>query len=389
MREVVTMMTQTHDHETPMLDGVALLDSDRFGDLVLFDERRRIPVGSVRTEKAEDVIGERIGLSARDLAYAVVARPPTLHVEDLEVRKLLLYLAARSGRMIGRKLLIATLEPNAPELAMGPFSPVARMPGTFVADIQHTAHRAFVSMNEATKCWVGRHLLAQELEATVRRRTKEIHGNLYFRKVFDGTITKAQYVESLANNHQFVRWTTRLLGGIIGATGDRALRKSFIHHLEGEVDHELLIENDLRHLGADVEYVRDAMVPSVEIQQFMCVQESMCGFHRDPLAFLAVPFTIEGVTAFLGPDFVEALERSIRSWGHDRPRLACTFITSHIQFDGGDDGHWEGSRQMFQQLLRTELALQRALNIVHMVANAFDAAYVSYVSAPDLTVDRS
>ena len=37
----------------------------------------------------------------------------------------------------------------------------------------------------------------------------------------------------------------------------------------------MLLENDLRYLGADVDYVKNKMVPWLEIQQFMFVQESM------------------------------------------------------------------------------------------------------------------
>jgi hypothetical protein len=336
---------------------------------------------SINTMTYNDLLGSVPFVeSTRDHCIAI-DRPA---IEDSnELRLLRLYAALREGRMSGKKMLIARFDAGTYELRAAPFQPVRDEPGRWVTDVQHAMIRVFGAMSDETKRWVRENLLVEEVEATVKKKCQAIYGNAFFRAVFDRTLTRNQYIEQLANNHQFVRWTTRLLGRIIGLTADRVLRKSYIHHLEGEIDHELLLENDLAYLGADVEYVRSEMTPNPDIQQFMCIQESMSAFHQDPLLFLAVPFSIEGVTAFLSADFVEALHDCIRTWGYEKPSHATTFLTSHIEFDGADDGHWENSRAMFGRFLTTERDTQRVLNIVHMVLDAFNRGLESYVAVSD------
>jgi hypothetical protein len=342
---------------------------------------------SIRTIAAErSDFAPLAGIRNQDLSYSLFAGQIRVDGPDAEgMRTLLFYLALRHTRMSGRRFLIASLDANAFELKVAAFEAIPNAPTTFITEIQRSAYKAFEALSEEAKAWAAEHLLTQELEATVKARCADFYGNAFFKSIFDGTITKNQYIESVANNHQFVRWTTRLLGRIVGITEDRVLRRSYIEHLGGEIDHELLLENDLRHLGADVEWVKTVMVPNVDIHQFMCVQESMNAFHQDPMLFLAVPFSIEGITAHMSQEFMEQLKRCIASWGIERPSAACTFLASHIEYDGGDDGHWEASRRMFQRFLRREQDLQRVLNVVHMVMNAVGRAYESYVAVPDLT----
>ncbi len=348
-------------------------------------------IGSVQTIVAEESgFPEQSGIPNKDLTHCLfVSRfevGPGPHEAD--VRLLLLYVALRRGRMNDRKMMIACFDSGSPELQLASFQSIPRASRAYTVEIQRAAYQVFEALSDEAQGWVAENLLTQELETTVKRRCAAFYNNAFCRSVFEGRMTKNQYVESVANNHQFVRWTTRLLGRIIGLTGDRVLRRSYIEHLSGEIDHDLQLEKDLRHLGADVEWVRTGMVPNVHIQQFMCVQESLNAFHQDPLLFLAVPFSIEGITAFLGKDFMTALMKCIASWGIEKPSTACTFLASHIGFDGGDDGHWEGSRKMFRRFLKREHHVQRLLNVIHMVMNAVDRAYESYVELPDLAADK-
>ena len=208
------------------------------------------------------------------------------------------------------------------------------------------------------------------------------HRTAFFQRTHDGTLTRDQYINSVANNHQFVRWTTRLLGRVVGITHERELRKHFIEHLKGEVDHEILLENDLRHLGADVDYVKNHMAPSPHIRQFMAIQESVAAFHRNPTWFLAVPFSVESASAFLTSDFIDALKRCVAGWDIANPGRACTFLSSHISTDGGDDGHWEATRRILRHSCRTDADLQQMCAISRAVMNALTSAYDSYGARP-------
>jgi len=183
------------------------------------------------------------------------------------------------------------------------------------------------------------------------------------------------------NLHQFVRWTTRLLGRAVSLSDDPELRGHFLNHLGGEVNHEVIIENDLAALGADVDvdYVVHAMVPNLGTQEFMVVQESLIGFHEDPVLFMAAPFAAEGFAANVTMRFITGLTACAKKWGVANPKKAVTFFASHVHFDGGDDGHWALTRDILAKNLPDDMRLQQFLNAVRLAMNGFIHCYASYV----------
>ncbi len=370
--------------------------------VVLWDEREGRPLGAIRVGPmpgpgAVAPRPEPRGAALADRGFLV----PEARGRGLEA--LLLYVAVRQARRGGARAVVVGTGGEARTLGAkdGYAAAVLRAPlvkgapargadgvegdpgARWACSTAHEAgHRAFVALPPELQAFVAERLFVEELEATVRGRCADFHRAGFFRRIIDGTLTRQQYVESVANNHQFVRWTTRLLGRMVGITADKELRHHYLQHLKGEIDHEVLLENDLAHLGADVDYVKDDMVPAAPIQQFMYVQESLAGFHADPVLFLAVPFSIESATAFLTREFVGALKSCIASWGIEHPGRACTFLTSHIHTDGGEDGHWEATRVVLRRHLRTERKLQQALNVVHLVMDSITRAYDDYASLP-------
>jgi hypothetical protein len=215
--------------------------------------------------------------------------------------------------------------------------------------------------------------------------TARFYENPWFNHVAAGTLTRGQYVEFLANNYQFVRWTTRILARVASLTDDDDLRNHYLHHLSGEIDHEKIIERDLAYLGADVEYVRHHMAPCVDIGHFTGVQEGLVGFRADPVTLLAVPLAIESLTAHLTGTFLADLEACVQKWGYAEPSRATAYLRSHIPLDGGEDGHWERTRQIIHQFVKSEPQTQRFLGVVRMVIVALDRALRSYVEFPDFT----
>ena len=167
------------------------------------------------------------------------------------------------------------------------------------ADVNYALHQTWRSLRDDLRRFAAHFLLADEVIRTVLRLTAMFYENPWFNRVSARTLTRGQYVDFLANNHQFVRWTTRILARVAGLAADEELRNHYLHHLAGEMDHEKLIENDLAYLGADVVYVREYMSPCLDIGHFMGVQESIVGFRADPYLLLAVPIAIESLTAHL------------------------------------------------------------------------------------------
>jgi hypothetical protein len=377
--------------------------ADPLPRLALVNTRTEIQLGTLSAAPAESSpLADRFGQNRDALlgSFHVGAIGASDELREAGLLPLLLYLGIREARRNGRSLL--AVDPGlAPSdaadipavLASLGFEkveqPSAASGAVWASDVQRAALAAFQALPRAARDWVAENLLTDELEATIRDRAAQFYETSFFKKVFDGTLTRGQYIDSVANNHQFVRWTTRLLGRLVGMTDDQRLRRHFVNHLQGEVDHDTLLENDLRYLGADPEYVRTQMVPCREIQQFMVVQESVIGFHQDPVVAMATPFAIESATAFMDRRFIEALRACITSWGYSTPGRACTFLSSHIHTDGGEDGHWEGTKKMLRAYMREETTLQKALNIANLVMDGVIRAYDAYGRRPSIEHLRS
>ena len=109
------------------------------------------------------------------------------------------------------------------------------------------------------------------------------------RAIRERTMTRQQYIACLYNMHHYVRQTTRHCGRAVGASKDKELRAHWVEHLNGEINHEVSIELDLKTLGVDPSFVMDERVPTGPTKLFMSVQESAIGFYRDPVAFLGLP----------------------------------------------------------------------------------------------------
>jgi GNAT superfamily N-acetyltransferase len=251
------------------------------------------------------------------------------------------------------------------------------------ADVNYALYCCWKSLRPRVRGFVTDRLLADEVIRTVLRLTTLFYDNPWFHRVSAHTLARGQYVDFLANNHQFVRWTTRILARVAGLTADRELRNHYLHHLAGEIDHELQIEEDLAYLGADVDYVREGMSPSVDVGHFMGVQESIVGFRADPHLLLAVPIAIESLTAHLPDSFLVDLEANVRGWGYDEPSKATRYLRTHVPVDGGVDGHWERTGRVISRVLKTEPEAQRFVGVVRMVIIAMDRALGGYVRHPD------
>lgn len=206
----------------------------------------------------------------------------------------------------------------------------------------------------------------------------------FFKAVEAGTLTREQYVYTLTQFHLFVRFTTRLLGRCVGHSPTTEMRTHFIQHLTGEVNHEIIIERDLEHLGEDPTYVKEVAQPNLPCREFMASQESAIGFYQDPLLLLVAPLAAEGVTGHLAPGFMKRLNANVASWGVANPEKATRFLGSHIDFDGGEDGHWQGNLDMLAKHLKTETLLRRFLTLLNVSAEGTLRQWDSYVGDVEL-----
>lgn len=241
-------------------------------------------------------------------------------------------------------------------------------------NIPYARHICFGAMTQEQRDWVADNVMVGEVMESVSRSIELFHRHEWFRRAVDGNLTREQYLQTIGCWHQFVRWTTRLLARVASITADPVLRRNFLRHLSGEVDHEKMIERDIAYLRGDVAYFRDSMAPPRHIRTFMALQESLASFHVDPELFLAVPFTIEGMSGRLGADVIDGLKACVSSWGYDEPGRAITFLASHIITDGGEDGHWNAVAAMVRRYVRTDSFLQNFLVVSGIVETAITGA---------------
>ncbi|MBC8071303.1 MAG: hypothetical protein IAG13_23460 [Deltaproteobacteria bacterium] len=304
-------------------------------------------------------------------------------------QSLALYAALQQARLENRQQLGVTAVDDATPLSrMLALSPIAGLPAIDVpgrGGFRHHAQRIDVALArsfadaQSALDPIAPAFLAAEVDALLRRYFERMWQTRWFRAVEAGTLTRAQYVYTLSNMHQFVRYTTRILARCVAASDDSQLRLHFLRHLQGEINHEVIIERDLAVLGEDVPYVVEQMAANLPTRQFMAAQESAIGFHRDPILLMAAPLAAEGISGHLDQRFMDALHANVVRWGVAEPERVTRFYSSHIDYDGGDDGHWEGTMAMLATHLPDEPALARFLSMLRVTTDAMLRCYDSWI----------
>ncbi len=327
------------------------------------------------------------------LAGTGTARIEELHVNaesDRSVLPALLYSAGRRARIEGARVVQLACESyrdvavDLMRLSEGsPHSSETPVPWQRL-DI---AMCALSTQLEGLNTPIASSLMVAETRESVMRWLEPGETWGFFQSVLDGSLSKDEYIYALGNVHQFVRHTTRILGRCIAHGDDSETRRHFINHLNGEVNHELIVEHDLAHLNADVHFVQHDMPPNLETLEFMAVQESAIAYHQDPLLLVASPLAAEGVTAHMSERFMERLRACISSWGVKSPEKACQFFSSHMTFDGGMDGHWEGTLVYLERILKSEPQFQRFLTTCRASMGTTTRMYESFTR--DLRADSN
>jgi hypothetical protein len=344
-----------------------------------------------------EAIAGRTGLPRERVATAAwltgVTRAPGAHGQRAE--HVAVYAALQRARIAGRHEVGATVVDDATpftrQLGLAPLPGTDRIDVAGLGSFRHTAQRLDVALARAFEAAdsasdpIAPAYLVREIGEFMTRYFDRIWNTAWFRAVADGTLTRGQYVYTLSNMHQFVRFTTRILGRCVAHADDPKLRVHFIRHLQEEVNHELIIERDLAAMGEDVAFVVQRMSPNLATRQFMAAQESAIGFHMDPILLMAAPLAAEGISGHLDQEFMDDLHANVRRWGVPDPERVTRFYSSHIELDGGDDGHWESTMHTLAAHVRTETALARFLSLLRVTTDAMVRCYDSWVQDLALT----
>lgn len=384
-------MDELRDSRGQPSDGVWLVGSehDSSGQKVVITEDSVARAVVCIAPATESRFAKHAGLNhkalSRSLAIGAVWMSPDATVADHLAPAL--YRALQQGRIWGLNTVvshIADLEGSLARtlrLAKLPAASEVRDGITYTASAQMldvAIHEAALTCSATA--WSSIHpFLAQEAVDSVRHWVKGFYEGSWSRAIFDRTMTREQYVQSLSNMHHYVRQTTQHLGRAVASADNRELRRHFIEHLNGEINHEVMIENDLRHLGVDPEYVVKHRVPNAATKSFMAIQETTIAFYRDPIMLMACPLVAEGITANMPAEFVTSLRTLVGSWGVKSPERATGFLTSHTHTDGGDDGHWQATVEILHGYLVDEATQRRFLCTLRTAADCIERSFNSNI----------
>ncbi len=287
----------------------------------------------------------------------------------------LAYATLRAARIERRS--VAVLAPETDFRLLSKFLPLRELP--LLAPIHAVRTAEALSALGAACARNGEplqpELLVGEVVASVKAFVARFRSSGFCRAVDQGTLAREQYVHMLEQTHQYVRYTTRILGACIADSADSELREHFIGHLSGEVNHELIIERDLLHLSADVAHAREGACASPATLQFLLSELALISALHDPVLLCAAPLAAEGMSAHLDRAFIDRLNALVGRWGVAAPASATRFLASHIDFDSGSDGHWEGSVKLLRRNILTEPQLARFLAALGACTDALERCY--------------
>lgn len=319
------------------------------------------------------------GLAPSALSTSVLSSRSTVARDHRKkgVFQLLVYAASQWYRRKGKKFLVSYIQegdhPTHTRFRLRPI-PGARdhvvkiVNGTdvrlkpYAETLEYIMHRGTQDVAPELMELIAQ-LAPQEIEYRVSKMAERINQSALWRRAADGTLTSFQYADLLSQLHHFVRFTTRVIARALSHSEDKVLRAHFRKHMVEETDHELIIESDLENLGMDVDYFVRHKVAHPGIFNFNGLQESLLGYRHDPVLYMAVPFAVEGLSAFISESNMNLLYAAARSWGIENPKLVTAFLASHRHFDGGEGGHWEMTLDMIRRYVRTENQTKQFLSI--------------------------
>lgn len=347
----------------------------------LFDTASGTALGSATVARAETVLPPRAVASGEQGLHTSLALT-RFHLTPNAPRgaaAVLAYAALRGGRALGRTAVVVTPESTEPGVVnLLALSPLPGDAGLKAGRLDIALHRTATQAEAQGEALLPR-FLVHEVTETVRHYVGQVMNTGFFRAVTDGLLSREQYIHVLSQTHQYVRYTTRILGLCVAHSQQTELRDHFLQHLKEEIHHEQIIEKDLSHLGADPLYVRDAMAPNGATNQFILAELALISYYQDPLLLTAAPLAAEGLSAHLTQEWMARLEHLVASWGIQEPGRATRFLASHIDFDGGEDGHLEGSMRVLEKYLVDEKHLRQYLAAFQACAGSLARCYAASV----------
>lgn len=182
-----------------------------------------------------------------------------------------------------------------------------------------------MTKNEASK------IIAEEIKILGDKMVHAPWGELEF------------YKSWLAQTYYLIRHTTKLLALSAAhlPVDGRDNHYTMLHHIEGELNHDLMPVKDLQDFGASVEQFPE--LPETEMihqLQYYWIQ------YEHPLSLCGYAFLLEGAAKFFGPKLLELLEQQYGKKG-------SLFLRVHVTVD---QDHYEEGAKFLETLSEKEYA---------------------------------
>lgn len=371
-QEVIELRTQVYVNEWKIMTSENIVgnDDDSGIHVIVFHRSSSRFIACTHMMPAEYstfVIDSGIGKQKLNQSVLSSRSAVIKEFRSAGIFQLLIYAATRHYRIEGRRYVVAYVDagdhPTHRRFNMTPLksaqSKLVQLADRdlklqpYVSSVEYALHKASANIPEEIERLIAI-MIPDEIEKRVKKLSSSINNSSIWRRAREGSLTRNQYAEFLAQLHHFVRNTTRVLALAVSRSEEKSLRSHFRKHLNEELDHELIIEADLRCLGVDVEYLLNRRAPTAHICNFNGLQEALLANRHDPVMYMAIPFAVEGISAFISETNMEALRCAAAKWGISDPVQATRFLTSHRSFDGQDGGHWEMTLAMIKKFIKTD-----------------------------------
>lgn len=326
------------------------------------------------------------GECARRLAVPASTLERTLFVDPREGGRYslppLLYAALQHGRLHGKTTVaVRANSPSPSERSSIEIMKLEPIAGTDILaqTLEAAADACFDHAHSDFRSFIQRSF-EDEIVEHVNRWASEFFFGPWATAVAERRLTREQYVQTLYNVHQYVRFTTRLLGRAVAISPTTELRQHFADHLSGEINHELIIERDLANMNVSAQWLLERRVANAATRAFMVTQQSMVAFEQNPVLFMACPLAAEGITAHLDQSFIENLRACAARMGYLNPHRVTQFFSSHMRTDGGEDGHWQRTVDVLAKLITTDAEQQEFLSVLRLAMDGIEGSFNSNVT---------
>ena len=215
------------------------------------------------------------------------------------------------------------------------------------------------------------------LEKRLQPSRKRLYETRLMREAEIGTLPLNVYTGFVQETYHYVKHTTRFFVAAASRMTEEyePNRKNLIKYAADESGHEAYLLNDLKHLGADPDQVRDSD-PLIET-------EALTGYHYylamfgNPIGIWGNVYAVEGFSNDKSAQAAETLMRTLKL-----PRNTVTFLTSHGKFDVE---HFNNAQRIIEKTVtrpedeRAVMFCARAA--LELYATMYDAIYTHYGSA--------